>query len=182
MNSKYLLRIGASLAASVTLALGAPTTLAPPLLGPERNAQDFTQIHIRNFQDQQLGRIVDLGVDLANGRIIEVFVVSDSSLGVGNRIVAVPPLALTPDLSNEFYRLDVSPDEFRSAAAIKLRPWIGSGRDDRVAAAYRLFRQEPYFTEDGRADATAAAPPEALPRPDRTLEPSARTAGRQPAE
>jgi len=160
MNPLLLLRAGATLAASVALALGAPTALAPPLLGPERKARDYTQI--RNLQDQPLGRIVDLGVNLADGRIVEVLVVSDSSLGVGNKIVAVPPRALAPDLTNEIYRLDVSPEEFRSAAAIKLSPWVGSGRDDRVAAAYRHFRQEPYFAEDGRTDDTAARPKVAL--------------------
>jgi sporulation protein YlmC with PRC-barrel domain len=134
-----------------------PTTKLEPItvtgskvpLGAEKPFDELVNIQIKNFQDESLGRIKDLGIDLINGRVIEVLVVSDSSLEVGNKIVAVPPLALYPDLLNEVYRLNVSTDVFKTAAAIDLTKWLDAGRSDRVAAAYRLFGQEPYFLEEG---------------------------------
>ncbi len=113
------------------------------------------EIQVSNFDDESLGRIIDLGVDMVNGRIVEVLVQADSSLGVGDKIVAVPPLALYSDLVNDVYRLNVSTEVFKTAPGIDLAQWVDSGRTDRVAAAYRHFGQVPYFLNEG--DTTKAA-------------------------
>jgi sporulation protein YlmC with PRC-barrel domain len=118
-------------------------------LGEEKPIRDISQIQIKNFQDENLGSVADLGIDLINGRIVEVLVASDSSLGVGSRIVAVPPLALFPDPLNGVYRLNVSTDEFKSASEVDLSKWSDAGRSDRVAATYHYFGQEPYFLQEG---------------------------------
>ena len=131
-----------------------PTTWAQPAptharLGTEKSITEFTNIQVKNLQDESLGRIKDLGIDVVNGRIVEVLMVSDNALGVGNKIVAVPPLTLIADQANEIYRLDVSPAVFKAAPAIDLSKWLDAGRSDRVAAAYRHFGQDPYFLEEG---------------------------------
>ncbi len=159
MNPKYKLLAGAVLAASLSLATGAQTNPSPAPLGAEKSFNEFVHIEIKNYQDESLGRIKDLGVDLSNGRIVEVLVVTDKSLDAGGKIVAVPPLALIPDPLNKVYRLNVSPEVFKTAAAIDLTTWEDAGRSDRVAAAYRLFGQDPYFLEEGdTASKTAARP------------------------
>jgi sporulation protein YlmC with PRC-barrel domain len=128
-------------------------------LGAEKPVHDFTRIQIRNFQDESLGRIRDLGIDLVNGRIVEVLVQVDSSLNLGDKVIAVPPLALVPDVLNEVYRLDVSVEDFKTAAAINLSKWEDFGRSDRVAAAYHLFGQETYFLEEGATASKTADRP-----------------------
>lgn len=118
-------------------------------IGAERKVVSFTNIQIKNFDGESLGRITDLGIDLVNGRIVEVLVQTDDSLGLGSKIVAVPPLALLPDALHEVYLLNASIEVFKSAAAIDLNEWLDAGRSERVAAAYILFGQEPYFLEAG---------------------------------
>jgi sporulation protein YlmC with PRC-barrel domain len=120
-----------------------------PALGAETSFHSFANIQVKNFQDETLGRVTDLGIDLINGRIVEVLVMTDASLDAGKRIVAVPPLAFFPDVLDEVYRLNVSVEVFKSAAAIDLKNWSDAGRTDRVAATYYLFGQEPYFLETG---------------------------------
>ncbi len=131
----------------------------PTPLGAEKSPVNFVHIQIKNLQDETLGRIKDLGIDLINGRIVEVLVESDSSLGVDGKIVAVPPGALTRDPDNKILRLNASREVFKTAAAIDLSQWVDAGRSDRVAAAYYLFGQEPYFLEEGeRANRKDARP------------------------
>jgi sporulation protein YlmC with PRC-barrel domain len=150
--------ISCSLALSLPANDGAGATPKP--LGREQASNEFTQINVQNLQNVSLGRIRDLGVDLINGRIVEVLVESDRSLNVGGKIVAVPPLALRPDPADtKIYRLDVSPDVFKTAPAIDLSKWVDSGRSDRVAAAYRHFSQEPYFLEEGDLASTTERRP-----------------------
>ncbi len=156
----YQILLGAAFTSTLAFsALAAMPESLPPTLGAEKTTVPFIQIVIKNFQDESLGRIVDLGIDLANGRIVEVLVESDSSLGVDNKIVAVPPLALQADPSSRVYRLNVSTAAFKTAAAIDLTQWTDAGRSDRVAAAYRLFGQEPYFLEEGDAASTTERRP-----------------------
>lgn len=149
MKLKPSLLVSAVIAGTLALSIAARAEPSHERLGAENQIYDFTRIEIKNLQDESLGRIMDLGIDLVNGRIVEVLVTSDSSLDVNNKLVAVPPLALIPDLLNQVYRLDVSTDVFKTAAAIDLSKWAESGRSDRVAAAYKLFGQEPYFLEEG---------------------------------
>lgn len=151
LNSKIV--TATVLAASLSLALWAQTEPSEARLGVEKPVNEIFKIEVRNHQNEVLGQVKDLGVDLINGRIVEVLIVSDSSLDVANKVVAVPPLALVPEPNGEIYRLNVSREVFKTAAAIDLAQWTDHGRSDRVAAAYRLFGQEPYFLEEG---ATAA--------------------------
>jgi len=137
------------LAGSLPFALRAQSQPSRSHLGAEKSITDFDEIEVKNFQDESLGRIKDLGIDLVNGRIVEVLIASDSSLDVDGKIVAVPPLALMNDPANKVYRLNVSTDVFKTAAAVNLKKWQDEGSSDRVAAAYHLFGQETYFLETG---------------------------------
>ncbi len=144
-------------ASKKTMAPGDPN---PTPLGKEKEITFFNNILIKNFQDESLGRIRDLGVDLVNGRIVEVLVECDSSLDVGKKkIIAMPPLVLLPDAANEVYRVDVSTEVFKSAPAVTLKHWEEGGRSLRVAAAYHLFGQEPYFLEEGATASKMAGRP-----------------------
>lgn len=149
MKLKFHLLASGVIAGAVTLSAWAAPEPSHERLGAEKAIYAITDIRIKNFMDEDLGRIVDLGIDLVNGRIVEVLVKSDRSLDVGEKIVAVPPLALIGDQFHEVYRLNVSVEDFKSAAAIDLSKWEDFGRSERVAAAYRLFDQDPYFLEVG---------------------------------
>jgi sporulation protein YlmC with PRC-barrel domain len=137
-----------------------PSDPSPTPMGAEKQIYDFTRIQVKNFDDEPLGRIKDLAIDLVNGRIVAALIVCDSSLGFDKpTIVAVPPLALIPDQFNQIYRLNVSPEVFKSAAPVDLKNWVDSGRSASLAAAYKLFGQDPYFLEDGAKAPKADARP-----------------------
>lgn len=149
MTSSYRFLTPVLLAAALVPSLPADIGATAKPRGPERTVNEFAKIEIKNFQDEALGRIVDLGIDLVNGRIVEVLVKSDGSLDVGRKIVAVPPLALFRDPDHQVFRLNITVEKFKTAAAIDLARWEDFGRRDRVAAAYHLFGQSPYFLESG---------------------------------
>lgn len=159
MKSNFRLLAGALVVLGLSLSSTAKSEPAASPVVTEKPFHDFNRIQVRNFQNQPLGRIAELGVDLVNGRIVEVLVACDRSLGVGAKIVSIPPAAFQPDSLGEVYRLDASPDALRSAPAVRLSRWSDLGQSDRVAAAYRHFGQEPYFLgSDETAGATASRP------------------------
>lgn len=127
--------------------------------GSEKTVKEINRIEIKNMQGERLGRIKEVAVDLSNGVIVEVLVVSNDFMGIGGKIVAVPPLALSFDPMTQGYLLDVSSAVFKSAPAIDRSEWHDTDRSVRIAAAYRLFGQEPYFLEVGQnASKTASRP------------------------
>ena len=128
-------------------------------LGADIPSDEFSHIRIKNFQDDNLGRIKDLGVDLINGRIVAVLVMTDKALGDEQKVVAVPPFALVPDALNQVYRIDVTPEMFKTAPAIDLSKWEDAGWSVRIAAAYHHFGQETYFLEEGDTQSKTAQRP-----------------------
>jgi len=148
---------GVIIAGAVTLSGWAQPAPAHENFNAEQTSHNIAKIEVRNFQDESLGRITDLGIDLVNGRIVEVLIVSDMALNVGGKIVAVPPIGLLPDPINKVYRLNATIEQFKSAPGIDLAHWTDAGRNDRVAAVYQHFPQEPYFLVEG---APAADPKE----------------------
>jgi sporulation protein YlmC with PRC-barrel domain len=158
MKMKFPLIASAVLFCTFAICAQAEPDPGHPGLGAEKTPLQFVHIDVKNSDGVTLGRIKDLGIDLINGRIVVVLVQSDGALDVGGQIVAVPPLALTADPANQsVYLLNVSVDTFKSAAAIDLAKWDDFGRSDRIAAAYHLFGQEPYFIEDGLTAGTPEA-------------------------
>jgi sporulation protein YlmC with PRC-barrel domain len=151
MNLRVILLASAATAALISLSGRAQQAPAhsQARLGVERPVGYLVDIQIRNLRDEKLGRIEELALDIVNGRIVEVLVKCDSSLSVGNKIVAVPPLALISDPIGGVFRLDISTEVFKTAPAINMSKWEDFGRGSRVAAAYRFFGQEPYFLEQG---------------------------------
>ena len=109
---------------------------------------DYTSIHnieIRNLRDEHLGRIQDLGIDLENGRLIEVLVEADEDLFTSGRIVAVPPLALLDDSDDEIYRLNISRAAFAAAPSINPGDWSAADRNQRRRRRHWRRGTDPQF-------------------------------------
>jgi sporulation protein YlmC with PRC-barrel domain len=115
----------------------------------ENGDREFQRIWIKNIKEESRGRVTDLGLDLVDGRIVEMLVDPEGSLVAGPRISAAPQRALVSDPPNEALRHDASTCVIKSARAIDLSKWLDSGRSHGVAAANRIFEQEPYFLEEG---------------------------------
>ena len=100
---------------------------------------------VRNYQDEKLGRISAIAVDLSNARLVEVVVVGRGGLfGIGAKTTAVPPRALTIDKASRVVRLEISRARFDSVP--KFDP---SNRPEKVAEYYRYFGLKPWFFLEG---------------------------------
>ena len=156
MKFKLNLLVAAALACCVSSYTQAQDDPTPTPMGAEKQTDLVLNVTVANLQGEHLGRIRGLGLDLANGRIVQVLVVRGQILGLGGKVIAVPPLALKTDGANKIYLLDVSLEKFKAAPEVVLTKWEESVRNDRVAASYRYFGQEPYFLEAGEKSGTVA--------------------------
>jgi len=153
--SLTLLEIFKGLGLIIALGTMSLTTLAaePPTHEDFRKAQPSVSIigmEIKDYQDQKLGRVKDIALDLENGRLVEVIVSSGGFLGFGQRTVAVPPQVLRFDPADVVLRLNVSKEKFQSAPDFALSKWAEHCKSRNVAEVYRYFDQELFFAADGQ--------------------------------
>lgn len=112
-------------------------------------------MRVQNAQDQTLGRVRDLAIDLENGRLVGVVVGSSSGfLGLNQRHVAVPPTALWYDPVSRVIRVSMDQAKFQAAPELEYANWAMHMQSHQVAASYRHFGQQPYFAADGQDSAT----------------------------
>ena len=119
---------------------GGHVTMASKLIGTE----------VKDSAGEKVGKIDELAVDLAAGRVVEVIL----SMGFLGRNVAVPPSAFTcradpkdpKDLLVE-YRLDKA--RLKDAPEFHASKWDEQFQSNRVVETYRYYDARPYFTESG---------------------------------
>ena len=64
-------------------------------------ADKIMGMEVKDAQDQKLGKVKDLAIDLQNGRIVEVILATGGVMGMDEKLVAVPPGQFTCDAPNK---------------------------------------------------------------------------------
>jgi sporulation protein YlmC with PRC-barrel domain len=110
---------------------------------------------VENLQNQNLGKVQDLIVDLNAGRISQVILSSGGFLGIGDTLSAVPPSAFRYDVQKEALRLDTNKEALAKAPHFKADQWPDFSDPAYASGVYRAHRVEPYFNTNRAADNTA---------------------------
>ena len=103
---------------------------------------------VKNLQDEKLGKVENILVDMSSGRILAVILSSGGFLGMGDELSAVPPTALrfTPD--RDSLQLDASKEMLSSAPHFKSNQWPDFNQPGYAGGVYHAYKVEPYFTAD----------------------------------
>ena len=125
---------------------------------------------VKNLQNEQLGKVDNLLVDLPSGRIVAVIVSSGGFLGIGDELSAIPPTALRFTTDRDTLQLDASKEMLSNAPHFKANQWPDFGQPSYADGIYRAYRVEPYFTTNVTTDPDNTAL-NVRDRNDRTLTP-----------
>jgi len=125
----------------------------PYHLGKLEKANKIMGMEIKDSQNQKLGKVEDLAVDLQNGRIVEVIVATGGVLGVDEQLTAVPPGQFTCDPARKALELNVEKSRFKEAPTFKMSEWEANVRQPNVIEVYRYYGTQPYFTnQEGQTE------------------------------
>jgi sporulation protein YlmC with PRC-barrel domain len=125
-----------------------------PALGPDptarlgyvQRATKLMGVSVKNIQNETLGKVEQLMVDLPAGRVISVIVSSGGFLGMAEELSAVPPAAFQFNSEHKYLQLDVSKEAFSNAPHFKPNQWPDFSQPRYADGVYRAYRVEPYFT------------------------------------
>jgi len=123
-------------------------------------ATDVIGMTVNNVQNEKLGKVSDLALDVESGRVVEVIISSGGFLGMGKTLTAVPPCALQHDADLRVLQLDASKEKFNAAPRFDLAKWDEGTQSNQVSEVYGYYDQHPYFARAGydstNADGTVA--------------------------
>jgi sporulation protein YlmC with PRC-barrel domain len=171
-NMKRKLQIIISASAASVLAFSA---LAQDTSNPKTNRPDYTRqrmahsradrlngaakasdvigMTVKNYQDEKLGKVEDLAVDVESGRIVQVILSTGGFIGIGDTLTAVPPGALHHDVAQKVLHLDADKEKLRSAPKFEMSKWAEYSDSDHLSEVYRHYDEEPAFRFIQRGDA-----------------------------
>jgi sporulation protein YlmC with PRC-barrel domain len=102
-------------------------------------ASDVIHMTVKNKQDETLGQVHDLVVDVESGRLVLVV------LSIGGSLKSVPPSVLQHDVTAKSLCLDASQQKLQGAPVFEVAKPSEFNNPDYLLASYRHFEQRPSF-------------------------------------
>jgi len=109
---------------------------------------------VRNPNDDKLGSVEDLVVNLARGRVLGVVISSGGFLGIGNELSVVPSQAFTPDDNNKLLRLDTTKERLTEAPRFESSKWPDFNDREFMNKLYEAYHVVPYPVERAKLDSS----------------------------
>ena len=78
---------------------------------------------VKNSQDENIGDLKEIMIDLASGRVAYGVLDFGGILGMGNKLFAVPWQAFSVDEANKVLRLDIDKDRLKNASGFDQSDW-----------------------------------------------------------
>jgi sporulation protein YlmC with PRC-barrel domain len=101
---------------------------------------------VRNPQGEDLGKVEDFMLDLDSGRIVYAVLSFGGVMGVGNKLFAVPPAALTIDKEEKCLVLDVDKGQLERAPGFDKDNWPDLADPRLGSEIYSYYGRRPYWS------------------------------------
>ena len=122
-------------------------------LGRVQKVSALMGTQVKNLQDEKLGKVENILVDIASGRVLAIVVSSGGFLGMGNELSAVPPTALHFTTDGKGLQIDSTKEEMAAAPHFKADQWPDFAQPEYADGIYRAYNVQPYFTTNVMGDA-----------------------------
>jgi len=115
-------------------------------------ASEIIGMNVHNYQEEKLGSVEDLAVDVESGRIVQVILSTGGFIGMGDRLSAVPPGALHHDVAKNVLHLDANKEKLKGAPEFKSAKWDEQSDSEHLSSVYTYYGQESSLHDVRRAD------------------------------
>jgi sporulation protein YlmC with PRC-barrel domain len=110
------------------------------------SAETLSGDAVVNRAGENLGKIEDFMLDVESGRIRYAVLSFGGVLGIGNKLFAVPPEALTVDTTKQRLVLDVDRERLEKAPGFDKDNWPNFADPTLGREIYGYYGRKPYWT------------------------------------
>ena len=121
-------------------------------LGYVQKASKLMGTAVNNLQDEKLGNVENLIVDLPAGRIVAVIISSGGYLGMDDEFSAVPPTALRSNAEHNALQLDTTKEMLANSPHFNGNQWPDFNQPSYASTVYHAYNVEPYFNTDATTE------------------------------
>lgn len=121
-----------------------PSAIQPGLIIVDK-VRELIGREVKNKDEETLGSVRELAVDVESGRIVAVILSTGGFLGIERTETAVPPAALTHDSAKKYLILGTGNEKLKSAPPLDPAKWSESFSYEQLFALYKRFDQESAF-------------------------------------
>lgn len=134
-------------------------------LGNVERASQLLGMDVKNHQDQSIGQVKDLMIDLSGGRVVEAIVGSGRFLDMPDELSAMPLQALHFDATQNILIIDTSKEALAAAPHFPGHSWPDFTRQQ-ATDVYQAYHVVPYFLPIGFDSTVQTAPQSNVASPD----------------
>lgn len=110
-------------------------------------ASKVSGIDVNNVNNQKIGDVKHLAVDLPAGRVVYVIVSPDASLNLGkNNLYALPPDAFTPNADHTALNSNIDKDKLAAAPHFTSDNWAQLSDLSWASQVYQYYGKQAYFS------------------------------------
>lgn len=129
----------------------ATLTQQPSLAAAGKSAKASTLLgmEVRNYQDEKIGKIVELAVDIESGRLVQIVLSSGGFAGIGDAIYTVPPNALRHDPAQKYIQMDATAAKLKGSPEFTMSQWDQSFDTASLSKAANYYGVAPPTNDRG---------------------------------
>jgi sporulation protein YlmC with PRC-barrel domain len=122
------------------------TTAAPGIQNKRvLSADTLTGDTVVNRRNEDLGKIEHLMIDIESGRVVYAVLSFGGFLGMGDKLFAIPWKALTVDMPEKRFVLDVDKKRLEQAPGFDKSDWPDMADRTWGAGVFKYYGAEPYW-------------------------------------
>lgn len=106
-------------------------------------------MNVNNVDNQKVGDVYDVAVNLPAGRILYVILSPSSSMHLGNNLYALPPDAFTPGSDGKSLVSNIDQAKLSSAPHFAKNDWSKLANPAWAASVYQYYGKQPWFQQGG---------------------------------
>ena len=108
-------------------------------------ADDLVGMKVKNVNNEALGKVENVIVDLPAGRVLYVIFNPDNSLNLGDNLYAFPPNAFTLSSDKKTLATDINKDRLASAPHFTKNSWPNLADTTMASQVYQFYGKQAYF-------------------------------------
>lgn len=109
------------------------------------SAGTLTGDRVVNLQNEDIGKVEEIMIDINTGRVAYVVISFGGILGIGNKLFAVPWSALRVDTDHKCFVMDAHKELLENAPGFDKNNWPSTPNGQWYHDIYKYYEQEPYW-------------------------------------